>query len=51
MHIPVHIGIEHPSLLWIVAVGFLTFLAGLGVNLYRQGAEDVTAGMSDEQFD
>jgi len=25
---PLHIGIEHPNLLWVVAASFLSFLAG-----------------------
>jgi len=32
---PTHIGLEHPQLLWLVVVGLLAFVAGLGVNLYR----------------
>ncbi|NHN47966.1 hypothetical protein G9464_10200 [Halostella sp. JP-L12] len=35
MVIPAHIGIEHPNLVWLVAVGIATFAAGLGVNMYR----------------
>jgi len=35
MSLPLHLGLEHPSALWIVAVAFLAFVAGLGVNLYR----------------
>jgi len=32
---PIHLGVEHPSLVWSVAVAILAFAAGLGVNLYR----------------
>lgn len=35
MVVPVHIGFEHPNLIWLVVVGILTFIAGLGVNLYH----------------
>ena len=32
---PLHIGLEHPNVVWLVGVGLLAFLAGLLVNLYR----------------
>lgn len=35
MVVPVHIGVEHPNVLWLVVVALLAFGAGLGVNLYR----------------
>jgi hypothetical protein len=33
MVVPAHVGLEHPSLLWLVAIGVLAFVAGLWVNL------------------
>lgn len=39
MAIPVHLGLEHPSLVLLVVVGIITFVAGLGVNLYRSTRE------------
>jgi hypothetical protein len=42
MTLPLHIGIEHPSLLWLVAVGIVAFLAGLLVNLSRSESETPT---------
>ncbi|WP_336024002.1 hypothetical protein [Halobellus salinisoli] len=35
-----HLGVEHPSALWLVGVGLLTFVAGLLVNLYRSRRSD-----------
>lgn len=35
MTLPVHLGLEHPNLVWLVVVAILAFVAGLGVNLYR----------------
>lgn len=35
MTLPIHLGLEHPNLVWLVVVAILAFLAGLGVNLYR----------------
>lgn len=32
---PLHLGLEHPSLVMLVVVGILAFVAGLGVNLFR----------------
>jgi hypothetical protein len=34
MILPLHVGIEHPSLLWIAATALLAFVVGLGINLY-----------------
>jgi len=39
MVVPAHLGVEHPSLLWLVAVGILAFVAGLGVNLHLRRRE------------
>ncbi|WP_185715614.1 hypothetical protein [Halocatena pleomorpha] len=30
-----HLGFEHPNLVWIALSGLLAFIAGLAVNLYR----------------
>lgn len=35
MDAPLHLGLEHPNLLWIVAVGILAFAGGLAVNIAR----------------
>lgn len=54
MAIPVHLGLEHPSLVMLVVVGILAFVAGLGVNLYRsRNGKDSnpTAGTGDEQVE
>ncbi|WP_167599410.1 hypothetical protein [Halorussus marinus] len=32
---PLHVGVEHPNLLWVGAAGLVAFVAGLAVNLYR----------------
>ncbi|UPM44391.1 hypothetical protein [Halocatena salina] len=39
-----HLGLEHPNLVWIALTGLLAFIAGLGVNLYRSSR---TFGRSD----
>ncbi|MFD1685171.1 hypothetical protein [Halobellus litoreus] len=50
MPVPLHLGLEHPSALWIVAVGFLAFVAGLGVNLYRSRRSETSPdAVSDEE--
>ena len=40
MTLPLHLGLEHPDLLWIAGTGLLAFLAGLVVNLYRSRRGD-----------
>jgi len=35
MLVPVHLGFEHPNLVWLVVVAIIAFAVGLGVNLYR----------------
>ena len=30
-----HLGLEHPSTLWIAVASVLAFVAGLAINLYR----------------
>jgi hypothetical protein len=37
---PAHIGIEHPSLVWLAVVGIAAFAVGLGIARYRS----LTAG-------
>lgn len=49
MAVPAHLGLEHPSLVWLVVVGIVTFVAGLGVNLYR--STDRTDADSDAGTD
>jgi hypothetical protein len=34
MSVPLHLGVGHPVLLWIVVAGVLSFTAGTGVGLY-----------------
>lgn len=50
MEVPAHLGIEHPNLIWLVVVGMLTFIAGLGVNLYRSTETDEST-TSDERLE
>jgi hypothetical protein len=54
MVVPAHLGLAHPNLVWLVVVGLLAFVAGLGVNLYRSttdsGPQD-EPGVSDESLD
>jgi hypothetical protein len=33
--LPLHAGTEHADLTWIVLSGILTFLAGIGIGMYR----------------
>lgn len=35
MVIPLHLGIEHPSLVWLGLTALLSFIAGMGVMMYR----------------
>lgn len=52
MVLPAHLGLEHPSLLWIGVVGIAAFVAGLGVNIYRSYTStdsSPVSGPSDEQ--
>lgn len=51
MSLPIHLGIEHPNLVWLGIVAFLAFVAGLGVNLYRTHAYEPyhKSSSSDEQ--
>ena len=48
MALPLHVGLEHPNLTWLVIVGILTFAAGLGVNLYRSLGTDTQTDPADE---
>lgn len=43
MVIPLHLGLEHPNLAWLVVAGLLAFVAGLGVNLYRSTGNTPTS--------
>jgi hypothetical protein len=49
MVVPLHLGLEHPSALWLVGVGLLAFLAGLGVNLYRSRRTTSALDSADEK--
>lgn len=40
MVLPLHLGVEHPNLLWLVGVGLLAFVAGLLVDLYRSARRE-----------
>lgn len=31
---PLHVGAEHPNLVWILVPSYLAFLAGLGIGAY-----------------
>ena len=45
-----HLGLEHPSALWLVGVGLLAFVAGLLVNLYRSRRADPSAdGLAERE--
>lgn len=35
LELPLHTGTEHADLTWIVLSGLLTFLAGIGIGIYR----------------
>lgn len=35
MVVPLHLGFEHPNLVWLGITALLAFVAGLVVNLYR----------------
>ena len=43
-----HLGLEHPSALWLVGVGLLAFVAGLLVNLYRSRRSASSLDAADE---
>jgi len=45
---PLHVGLEHPNLLWIAAAGLLAFVAGLAVNLYRSTADARSAPVEEQ---
>ena len=51
MYQPLHVGLEHPNLLWIVATGLLAFVVGLGVNLYRSLDDSRRAGLGAVEED
>lgn len=31
--VPLHVGIEHPSVLWFLVVSLLSFVTGLGIGI------------------
>lgn len=51
MTLPVHLGLEHPNLVWLVVVAILAFAAGLGVNLSRtrEQTPDLESGADDDR--
>ena len=49
MVVPAHIGLEHPSLLWLVGIGLLAFVAGLWVNLRSDGGSVHEQSPANEQ--
>ncbi|WP_202935043.1 hypothetical protein [Halorussus amylolyticus] len=49
MLLPLHVGIGHPSLVWIAASAILAFVAGLVVNLYRSSGDDAPAPSAPEK--
>jgi len=54
MVVPAHLGLAHPNLVWLVVVGLLAFVAGLGVNLYRSTTDTDPhdePGVGDESLD
>ena len=46
---PLHLGLEHPSVLWLLGAGLLAFVAGVVVNLYRSRRADTSANAVGEQ--
>jgi hypothetical protein len=48
---PLHVGFEHPNLLWIAITGLLAFVVGLGVNLYRSSEDSVDAELRGPEDD
>ena len=48
MALPLHVGLEHPNLTWIVVAGVAAFAAGLGVNLYRSLGDDTQTDPADD---
>lgn len=46
-----HTGAEHPNLLWILAAGFLSFLTGLGLNMYSDHLKKWRRSKTGEETD
>jgi len=44
---PLHVGIEHPNLLWVVAASFLSFLAGTLAGTYADTVREWTSAAKD----
>jgi hypothetical protein len=40
MVIPLHMGIGHPNLVWLSSTAILSFIAGMGVNVYRSATHE-----------
>lgn len=44
-----HVGTEHPSLLWLFATGFLSFVAGMIVGRYSGHLDRETFSRADPE--
>ena len=40
LELPLHTGTEHADLTWIVLSGILTFVAGMGIGIYRDRLQE-----------
>ena len=40
LEVPLHTGVEHPNLLWILVASFLSFVAGLGLGSFSDRLRD-----------
>ena len=49
MTLLLHLGLDHPSLVWLVGTGLVAFLAGLVVNLYRSRRGDTSIDVASEK--
>jgi len=49
MTTPLHLGLEHPTLAWLVGTGLVAFLGGLVVNLYRSRRGDASVDTVSER--
>ncbi len=39
--VPLHAGVEHPNLVWIVLSGLISFIVGLGLGTYSDRVRSV----------
>jgi hypothetical protein len=49
MVLPLHVGTEHPDLIWLLATGVLAFAAGLGVHLFRSPAHPGASSPAEDE--